>query len=262
MAASMPKNWNDFAAVSPQALLWGQNAGSRIPLKKSWEKCQMRFGVGEFLWAFVWKNLWDEVPVFWFGLGWAKQASQCLLRNVPVGLCFDVPTDRKDTATRNLKNRMQFTVATRYISFPKCLKCNSYDFEALICIYIMQNTCNIYLSISYCILQVKPTEPDIFFKQAIKPMVFDRVSWNVWAKALKKVPPRSSVVRWLSNRWMYWSRMESWVMEDWVMVVVLMVWTVSWWWFFFKGSKFSVFWRGLVDSDVWVWKRDSQKIKK
>ncbi len=33
----------------------------------------------------------------------------------------------------------------------------------------------------------------IFVHQDVKPMVFDRVSWNVWAKALKKVvPPESS----------------------------------------------------------------------
>ena len=83
MAASMPKNWNDFAAVSPQAILVGQNAGSRIPLKKSCEKCQMRFGDGSLWASFLRKVFWDEVPVFCFGLGcgWAKEASQCLLRN-------------------------------------------------------------------------------------------------------------------------------------------------------------------------------------
>ena len=47
-----------------------------------------------------------------FGDGslWASfQASQGLLQNnymhKGLGLCFDGPTDRKDTATQNLKNR-------------------------------------------------------------------------------------------------------------------------------------------------------------
>ena len=88
-----------------------------------------------------------------FGLGWVGQKKL-------VNACFEmclwayVLMYRRTERTRLRETLKQDAIycsnAVYFIS--KVLEMQflySYDFEALICIYIMQNTCNIDLSISY-----------------------------------------------------------------------------------------------------------------
>lgn len=80
MAASLPKNWNDLAAVSSQATFGGSKC--RTPSKKSGEKCQMRFGDGSLWASFALEESFGMRSQFlvWVGVG-QQRASQCLLRN-------------------------------------------------------------------------------------------------------------------------------------------------------------------------------------
>ena len=85
MAASMPKNWNDFAAVSPQAIL----------------RVKMPDASRDFMWASFLRKIFGMRSKIFFGVGVGQKKLVNACFEIITWLCLDVLADRKDKATGN-----------------------------------------------------------------------------------------------------------------------------------------------------------------